>query len=126
MVDQGPLLADNTLTGTAWCRAHSALVDEWLAQLFNEAGGADGGPGARRGRVALVAVGGYGRSELCPQSDLDVMLVHEGSRDVAALADRIWYPIWDAGLKLGHSVATIREALELASNDLDTATALLS
>src|SRR5438132_2290886 len=54
------------------------------------------------------------------------MLVHDGRRDVAGLADRIWYPIWDEGLHLGHSVCTIGQTLDLASDDLDTATALLS
>ena len=76
--------------------------------------------------TALVAVGGYGRSELCPQSDLDVMLLRSPRRDVKSISERIWYPIWDAGLKLGHSVCTQREALDIADDDLDTATALLS
>ena len=64
--------------------------------------------------MSLVAVGGYGRGELCPQSDLDVMLLRSPRRDVTAIAERVWYPIWDAGMKLGHSVCTQREALELA------------
>ena len=54
------------------------------------------------------------------------MLLHAGRRDVASIAERVWYPIWDAGLKLGHSVCTAREALTLADGDMDTATALLS
>ena len=53
-------------------------------------------------------------SELCPQSDLDVMLLRSPRRDVTAISERVWYPIWDAGLKLGHSVCTQREALEIA------------
>jgi [protein-PII] uridylyltransferase len=44
---------------------------------------------------------------------------------VRELAEKIWYPLWDAGLKLGHAVRTVKEALQLAANDLDTATALL-
>jgi len=115
-----PLLADESLTGGPWCRRHSGLVDEWVAGLLHAAVG-DGHKG-----LALVAVGGYGRAELCPQSDIDLMLVHERRRDVAAVADRIWYPIWDEGIKLGHSVCTVREALGLANDDLDSATALLS
>ncbi len=75
--------------------------------------------------VALVAVGGYGRAELSLQSDIDVVLLHGGRSDIGALADGLWYPIWDEGLKLGHAVRTIREALALASDDLDTATSLL-
>ena len=116
------MLADDTLTGTRWCERHSALIDVWLASLFDRAVEPAGdGEG-----LALVAVGGYGRSELCPQSDLDVMLVHGGRRDVATVAERVWYPIWDEGMKLGHSVCTVREALTLADSDLDSATALLS
>ena len=117
---RGPLLADETLTGQAWCRAHSELVDEWLGDLLRQAAGPE-----PQG-MALVAVGGYGRSELCPQSDIDVMLVHDRRSGVAEVADRVWYPIWDQGLHLGHSVCTVREALSLASDDLDTATALLA
>ncbi|MEO7555973.1 MAG: [protein-PII] uridylyltransferase, partial [Acidimicrobiales bacterium] len=115
------LLANATLTGAAWCRAYSDLVDDWLAPSLEVATGDAASHG-----VALVAVGGYGRAELCPQSDIDLMLLHEGRGDIGSLADRIWYPIWDLGLKLGHSVRTMKEALGLAQDDLDTATALLT
>ncbi|MCU1462475.1 MAG: glnD [Acidimicrobiales bacterium] len=119
-LERGPLLADDSLSGAAWCRAHSHLIDEWLADLFERA------TSREMDGLALVAIGGYGRSELCPQSDIDVMLVHSRKRDVATIADHVWYPIWDEGLHLGHSVCTVREALGLASDDLDTATALLN
>ena len=119
-LERAPLLADGTLRGAVWCRRHSELIDEWLASLFAEVAGSE------VEGTALVAVGGYGRSELCPQSDLDVMLLRSPRRDVKSISERIWYPIWDAGLKLGHSVCTQREALEIADEDLDTATALLS
>ncbi|CAM5372413.1 Bifunctional uridylyltransferase/uridylyl-removing enzyme [Streptomyces fumanus] len=58
--------------------------------------------------MALVAVGGYGRAELSPRSDLDLLLLHDGGDDkaVAALADRLWYPVWDLGLALDHAVRT--------------------
>lgn len=118
--ERGPLLAQDAVTGAAWCRAHSDLVDAWLADLLRAA------TGEHPAGYALVAVGGYGRSELCPQSDIDVMLLHDRQPDVKAVADAIWYPIWDEGLHLGHSVRTVGEALGFAENDLDTATALLS
>ena len=118
-LDRERLLADRNLSGAAWCEAYTGLVDQWLAALFDAASPPASG-------VALVAVGGYGRSELCPSSDIDVMLVHDKRVDVRDLAERIWYPIWDEGLKLGHSVCTVRQALSLAGDDLDTATALLS
>ncbi|MFP5320095.1 MAG: [protein-PII] uridylyltransferase [Acidimicrobiia bacterium] len=116
--------SDPTLQGPAFCRALSAATDRWLAGLFEAAlDGADG-----RG-LALVAVGGYGRSELCPGSDVDVILVDAAKRDrklLARTAERIWYPVWDAAVKLGHAVRTPKEALALAAGDLDTATSLLN
>jgi [protein-PII] uridylyltransferase len=57
--------------------------------------------------VALVAVGGYGRKELLPGSDLDVLLLHEGRDDIARVADRTWYPVWDSGAHLDHAVRTV-------------------
>lgn len=116
------LVDDRSLSGAAFCRAYSDRVDEWLVELFE-------GPAGWPGGVALVAVGGYGRAELSPQSDLDLLLCHDGTRDdtaIGEIAERIWYPIWDEGLKLGHAVRTVKEAVDLAASDLDTATSLLS
>lgn len=85
--------------------------------------------GLRRTRgVALVAVGGYGRGELSPRSDLDLLLLHDGSLKpaaLAALADRLWYPVWDMGLALDHSVRTPAEALKTAGDDLKVTLGLL-
>ncbi len=107
------------LGGDAFCRAYAAAADEWLGGLFDEACGGDA-----RG-MALVAVGGYGRSELCPYSDLDVVLVHKGRKDIAATADRIWYPVWDEGISLDHSVRRPSEVLDMAGEDLRVALGLL-
>src|SRR4051812_47628749 len=113
MVDQSALLADNTKRGAAWCTARAALVDRWLAEIF----GAALADAPERG-VAVVAVGGYGRAELAPGSDIDVMLVHDKRRDAADIAERVWYPVWDVGAHLGHSVCTVREAIEIAGDVL--------
>jgi [protein-PII] uridylyltransferase len=121
IVDQrAQLAADDSLVGRELCTAWTADVDRWLAELFEAA--VEGGE--PRG-VALVAVGGYGRGELSLQSDIDVLLLHTGRTDIGELADRMWYPIWDARLKLGHAVRTVKEALALAADDLETATGLL-
>lgn len=120
-LDREDLLADDDLTGSAWCRAYSDVIDTWLAKLLQNAVGSVAAHG-----VALVAVGGYGRAELSPQSDIDVILLYGGRDDFGAVADRLWYPIWDAGLKLGHSVRTVKGALALGRDDLDTATSMLS
>src|SRR3954452_10726662 len=65
--------------------------------------------------VALVAVGGYGRSELAPCSDLDVVLVHEPGVEVGGLAEQVWYPVWDANVTLDHSVRALDEVTEAAA-----------
>jgi [protein-PII] uridylyltransferase len=116
--------SDPGLRGREFCRAYTAAADAWLAELFAAAGESTGGSDG----LALVAVGGYGRRDLCPRSDLDLLLLHRGKGDrvrLGRLAERLWYPIWDRGLKLGHAVRTVKEALALAGTDLNTATAQL-
>ncbi|MSO78859.1 MAG: ACT domain-containing protein [Acidimicrobiia bacterium] len=79
------------------------------------------------GQWVVAAIGSYARRELCPGSDLDLMLVHDGSargKLPAAAAEALWYPLWDAGFVLGHSLRTPKEALALARDDLDTLTSL--
>lgn len=89
-------------------------TDAWFAvQLAGESG------------VAVVAVGSYGRGELAPGSDLDVVLLHDGRTDIKAVADRLWYPIWDARVGLDHSVRTVTEAVQVARDDLKAALGLL-
>ena len=73
-----------------------------------------------------MAVGGYGRKELLPRSDLDVLLLHGGRDDIAAIADRMWYPIWDSGAELDHAVRTVPQARRVARSDLKVALGLLS
>ena len=89
-------------------------TDRWLAGLL----------GAEPG-VALVAVGGYGRKELLPGSDLDVLLLHDGRDGIARIADRIWYPVWDSGAHLDHAVRTVPQARRVARSDLKVALGLL-
>ena len=75
--------------------------------------------------VALVAVGGYGRKELLPGSDLDVLMLHDGRDGIARIADRIWYPVWDSGARLDHAVRTVPQARRVARSDLKVALGLL-
>nr|WP_202490487.1 [protein-PII] uridylyltransferase [Streptomyces sp. SID8381] len=114
------LLTEETRPGPPRRAALAALTDDWLAGLF--AAAAQHLPGA-----SLVAVGGYGRGELSPRSDLDLLLLHDGSAPeaVAALADRLWYPVWDLGLALDHSVRTPAEARRTAADDLKAQLGLL-
>ena len=75
--------------------------------------------------TALVAVGALGRRELVPYSDLDLLLLHDGKRDVRELADSLWYPLWDARIDLDHSVRTVGQAVQVAATDLRAALGLL-
>ncbi|MEV7187694.1 [protein-PII] uridylyltransferase [Kitasatospora sp. NPDC093102] len=97
-------------------RALARLTDDWLAGLLAAAGAPPG--------VALVAVGGYGRGELSPRSDLDVLLLHDGPV-ARELPERIWYPVWDAGAKLDHAVRTVAQARTVAAGDLKAQLGLL-
>ena len=92
----------------------SAGADRWLAGLLPAEPG-----------VALVAVGGFGRRELLPGSDLDLLLLHDGVPGISGIADRIWYPVWDSGVRLDHSVRTPAEARRAAAADLKVALGLL-
>jgi [protein-PII] uridylyltransferase len=113
------LLSQTDLRGDEFCRRYAAEADQWLSALAERAGG-----DARR-HLALLAVGGYGRSSLCPYSDLDVVLVHDGHRDIKTVADAIWYPVWDEGVHLDHSVRKPSEVLTAAAEDLRVALGLL-
>ncbi|OXS32772.1 [protein-PII] uridylyltransferase [Streptomyces sp. XY006] len=114
------LLTEEARSGPPRRAALAELTDEWLAGLFTA------GAENLRG-VSLIAVGGYGRGELSPRSDLDLLLLHDGSdpKAVAALADRLWYPVWDLGLDLDHSVRTPAEARRTAGEDLKVQLGLL-
>ncbi|MFI8994134.1 [protein-PII] uridylyltransferase [Streptomyces sp. NPDC053542] len=117
------LLQDDATTGPERRSALARLTDHWLAGLFERAAAQSGVTGA-----ALVAVGGYGRGELSPRSDLDLLLLHDGKaspKEVAALADHLWYPLWDLGLDLDHSVRTLAEARRTARDDLKAQLGLL-
>ncbi|MGW1159595.1 [protein-PII] uridylyltransferase [Streptomyces sp. NPDC002513] len=114
------LLTEGAWSGPPRRAALAELTDSWLAGLFTA--GAEGLRG-----VSLVAVGGYGRGELSPRSDLDLLLLHDGGdgKAIAALADRVWYPVWDLGLALDHSVRTPAQARKTAGEDLKVQLGLL-
>ncbi|MCE3553022.1 [protein-PII] uridylyltransferase [Pseudonocardia sp. RS11V-5] len=93
------------------------LHDFWLSSRSAAIGITD--------RAALVAVGALGRRELAPYSDLDLVLLHDGRKDVDRLAEQLWYPLWDAGIGLDHSVRTPGQAVQVAATDLRAAYGLL-
>ncbi len=114
-----PLLVDPDLHGHRYAEAHSDATDRWFETVYGETLGDKPG-------LALVAVGGYGRGERCPYSDIDVLLVHADLDDYADAAEALWYPVWDRGLKMGYAVVTIDQARTLAAEELHWATAFLT
>lgn len=109
------VLASGENTGAGLVRSLSDAYDLWLSAALP----------ARPG-VALAAVGSLGRREQTPYSDLDLVLLYrKGTANVQAIADALWYPIWDSGLLLDHSVRTPDEALGVARDDLKAMLGLL-
>ncbi|MCV7197173.1 [protein-PII] uridylyltransferase [Mycobacterium angelicum] len=98
-----------------------ALHESWLTATAAEIGiTEDSG-------FALVGVGGLGRRELLPYSDLDLVLLHDGKAPevLGPAADKLWYPLWDANIRLDHSVRTVSEALNTAGSDMTAALGML-
>ncbi len=121
-------------SGRMVCRGRAAMMDALLEHMWNSIK-ASFTPQMQREfpKVALVAVGGYGRGELNPQSDIDFLFLHEaqvgaGNRPLPVLArmmDGILYPLWDLGLKVGYAVRNVDESVAAANADMLSKTALV-
>lgn len=123
-LDLASALTGPTSDGVARRSRISGLVRHRLAELWAEATAGEDAAG-----VALGVVGSVGRGDASPVSDLDLLLVHEGrsrsAQDLQSLAQRLWYPIWDAGLDLDHSVRSLAQCRQVASKDLPAAVGML-
>ena len=117
------LIERSSASGREFANELAQITDSWLSTLHDAA--REQHP--RAPRTALLAIGGYGRGELAPFSDLDLLLVHRSKPErIESVASAIWYPIWDSGCILGHAVRSVDEQMELSRRDLDTATSLLT
>ena len=103
-------------------RQHSDLVDGLVRKAFQKAQSQVSAPS-----VCLVAVGGYGRAELAPYSDVDLLLLYSSSKkeDLPPLVEKILYPLWDLGLEVSCSSRSINECLKMAQSDLHIKTGLI-
>ena len=107
--------------GTRERRTRSNEGDLLLSTLFNDSS-------ANPDEVAIAAVGGFGRGELSPGSDLDIVIIHTGSiaeKELSDLVNKILYPLWDKNVKIDHSVRTRSEMRDAADSDLKVALGLL-
>jgi [protein-PII] uridylyltransferase len=120
--------------GREICRARSVIMDLVLRYILE--GVKQASPQLARASspvLTLVAIGGYGRAELNPHSDIDIMFLHESDMvsegkahpALAELVDGTLYTLWDLGLKIGHSVRSIDDCVKVANNDMQSNTSLI-
>ena len=119
--------------GLEICQARAAMLDALLRHLWETAKKSLSAQAQKEfPQIALVAIGGYGRAELNPHSDIDFMFLHEGQvamtkplPHLAKLMDGILYPLWDIGLKIGYSVRDLDDCVKVANTDMQSKTALI-
>src|SRR5438034_4015273 len=116
--------------GREICARRAELVDVLLRYVFGGAAATTSGNGESRVPLALIALGGYGRGELNPFSDIDVMVLHHQraakiSPDLEEMVNQVLYLLWDSGFKVGHSTRSIKEAIAQANADMRTKTAMV-
>ncbi len=121
--------------GREICRARSAIIDLVLRNILEGVKNASPLLSPKPWPTfALVAIGGYGRAELNPHSDIDIMFLHDGANGrrkarrcppLAALVDGLLYTLWDLGFKVGHSVRSIDDCVTVANNDMQSKTSLI-
>ncbi|MHB8519720.1 MAG: [protein-PII] uridylyltransferase [Limisphaerales bacterium] len=120
--------------GREICHARAAMLDVLLRYILEAV--KQNLPMDNKGRLpvlALVAIGGYGRAELNPQSDIDILFLHDGDMVagnhahpvLAGLADGLLYTLWDIGLKVGHSVRSVEDCVRAANSDMQSKTSLI-
>jgi [protein-PII] uridylyltransferase len=119
--------------GREICRARAAILDALLRHLWTTAKASL--PAAAQKEfpaIAIVAIGGFGRAELNPHSDIDFMFLHEGQVAggkpkpyLAKLIDGVLYPLWDIGLKVGYSVRDLDDCVKVANTDMQSKTSLI-
>ncbi|MDB6154127.1 MAG: UTP--GlnB [Chthoniobacteraceae bacterium] len=116
--------------GRETCGQRASLVDIVLRHLLTAAFAADESTSKRPVKIALVAIGGYGRGELNPFSDVDIMFLYGDTPKkidprINEVVQQILYMLWDIGFKVGHSTRSIAGAIKQANADMLSKTSLL-
>ncbi|MDB6092915.1 MAG: UTP-GlnB uridylyltransferase, GlnD [Verrucomicrobia bacterium] len=120
-------------SGLEIAHERAALIDAMLTQLFDHSiASFPATDGKTPATVALLALGGYGRRELSPLSDVDIMFLFPAKTKPAVvksllehLSKEVLYPLWDSGLKVGHSTRNVDEVFVEARKDIQTLTSML-
>ncbi len=120
-------------SGLEVCQARAAMMDVLIRYIWDAVIRGHPGGVRSRPRITLVAYGGYGRGELAPFSDVDLLFLHdigkeageERRKTLAEWTGGLLYTLWDIGLKVGHAVRSIPECLQVAGADMQALTALL-
>jgi [protein-PII] uridylyltransferase len=121
-------------SGAEVCRARSTMLDELLRRIVESVIATNPDiPEHKMAGFSLVAIGGYGRAELNPFSDIDILFLHDGKLVVrgkptpamTALVDGLLYTLWDIGVKVGHSVRSVADCVEVANQDMQSKTSLI-
>jgi len=119
--------------GLEICQARAAILDALIRHLWDTAKKSLSAQAQKEfPPLALVAIGGFGRAELNPHSDIDFMFLHDGQVAMgkplpylARLIDGVLYPLWDIGLKIGYSVRDIDDCVKVANTDMQSKTSLI-
>ncbi len=120
---------DERVGGDATVRATTVLIDQLLRTIYELAAEREfpGHNPTTADRLAAVAVGGYGRGELAPYSDVDLLFVMPYKRTPRSeqIVEYVLYMLWDLGLKVGHATRSLDECIRLARNDITIRTSLI-
>ena len=120
-------------SGRDICTGRTAMMDVLIRSIFNAILSNPKWTGTKQPKITLVATGGYGRGELNPHSDVDLMFLHDGTAIqrgkptpfLSAVSDGVLYTLWDIGLKVGHAVRDVAECVRMANTDVQSKTALI-
>ncbi|MBW1999106.1 MAG: [protein-PII] uridylyltransferase [Deltaproteobacteria bacterium] len=114
-------------SGLALTRKYTSLMDRFIRSLLSFSSNDIQGKRVLKERLAIIALGSYGRRELCLASDVDLLVIHRDkiSPDITAAITGALYPLWDAKLDVGHAVLTIPECIRLAMHEFRFMTSVM-
>lgn len=116
----------NRLQSSDFLMKHTELLDSYFMECF-EKSLAGMNMGISKKPYAIIALGGYGRSEQCLRSDVDVLFLfrNEVPREAVELIREMIYPLWDLGMEVGHATRSVKETIGMAQQDMEVLTSVL-